>query len=117
MAYINLTTNQFYFGPNMPPGPDWQQVSTEEFNSLIAGGWTPTEYIPPYRVSKDTIVSRVDAAGKLTDLMAMIAGLTAEQQFLWDNYAWFWDDNPTVNAMCVQLGLDPAVILAPDPFI
>lgn len=117
MAYINLTTNQFYFGPNMPPGPDWQQVSTEEFNSLIAGGWNPTEYIPPYRVSKDTIVSRVDAAGKLTDLMAMIASLTAEQQFLWDNYAWFWNDNPTVNAMCVQLGLDPAVILAPDPFI
>lgn len=117
MAYINLTTNQFYFGPNMPPGPDWQQVSIEEFNSLIAGGWNPTEYIPPYRVSKDTIVSRVDTAGKLTDLMAMIASLTAEQQFLWDNYAWFWNDNPTVNAMCVQLGLDPAVILAPDPFI
>jgi hypothetical protein len=117
MAYINLTTNQYYFGPNMPPGPDWQQVSTEEFNSLIAGGWNPTEYIPPYRVSKDTIVSRVDTAGKLTDLMAMIAGLTAEQRFLWDNYAWFWNDNPTVNAMCVQLGLDPAVILAPDPFI
>jgi hypothetical protein len=117
MAYINLTTNQFYFGPNMPPGPDWQQVSIEEFNSLIAGGWNPTEYIPPYRVSKDTIVSRVDTAGKLTDLMAMIASLTAEQQFLWDNYAWFWNDNPTVNAMCVQLGLDPAVILAPDPYL
>jgi hypothetical protein len=117
MVYINLTTNQFYFGQNMPPGPDWQQVSTEEFNSLIAGGWNPTEYIPPYRVSKDTIVSRVDAAGKLTDLMTMIAGLTAEQQFLWDNYAWFWNNNPTVNAMCVQLGLDPAVILAPDPYL
>ena len=45
------------------------------------------------------------------------AGLPAEQQFLWDNYAWFWNNNPTVNAMCVQLGLDPAVILAPDPYL
>jgi hypothetical protein len=71
----------------------------------------------PYRVSKDTITSRVLDAGKLPDLMTLISGLPAEQQFLWDNYAWFWSDNPTVNAMCVQLGLDPAVILAPDPYL
>ena len=71
----------------------------------------------PYRVSKDTITSRVLDAGKLPDLMTLIAGLPPEQQFLWDNYAWFWSNNPTVNAMCVQLGLDPAVILAPDPYL
>lgn len=71
----------------------------------------------PYRVSKDTICSRVLAAGKLPDLMTLIDGLPAEQQFLWDNYAWFWNNNPTVNAMCVQLGLDPAIILAPDPYL
>lgn len=71
----------------------------------------------PYRVSKDTITSRVLDAGKLPDLMTLIAGLPPEQQFLWDNYAWFWNNNPTVNAMCAQLGLDPAVILAPDPYL
>lgn len=117
MIYINLTTNQYFTGSMMPPGPGWQQVTNEEFNSLCASGWTPTLYVPPYRVSKDTIVSRVDTAGKLSDLMTTISSLPAEQQFLWDNYAWFWSDNPTINAMCIQLGLDPAVILAPDPYL
>ena len=68
-------------------------------------------------VSKDTITSRVLDAGKLPDLMTLIAGLPAEQQFLWTNYAWFWNNNQTVIAMCAQLGLDPAVILAPDPYL
>ena len=71
----------------------------------------------PYRVSKDTITSRVLDAGKLPDLMTLIAGLPPEQQFLWTNYAWFWNNNPTALAMCAQLGLDPAVILAPDPYL
>jgi hypothetical protein len=117
MAYINLTTNQYYFGNSMPPGDGWQQVTIEEFNALRAGGWDPTAYVPPYRVSKDTITSRVLDAGKIPDLMAVINGLPAEQQFLWTNYAWFWNDNPTAIAICVQLGLDPAVILAPDPYL
>jgi hypothetical protein len=117
MNWINLTTNQCYFGPDQPPGSGWQQVSTEEFNELRASGWNPTPYIPPYRVSKDTITSRVLDAGKISDLMAVINGLPAEQQFLWTNYAWFWNDNPTAIAICAQLGLDPAVILAPDPYL
>ena len=71
----------------------------------------------PYRVSKDTITTRVLDAGKLPDLMTLIASLPAEQQFLWTNYAWFWNNNQTVIAMCAQLGLDPAIILAPDPYL
>lgn len=71
----------------------------------------------PYRVSKDTITTRVLDAGKLPDLMSLIAGLPAEQQFLWTNYAWFWNNNQTIIAMCAQLGLDPAIILAPDPYL
>jgi len=117
MAYINLTTNQCYFGNSMPPGDGWQQVTIEEFNALRAGGWDPTAYVPPYRVSKDTITSRVVEAGKLADLMALIASLTPEQQFLWGGFSWFWGDNATVAGMCQQLGLDPAVILAPDPYL
>jgi len=117
MIYINLTTNQYYTGQPMPLGAGWQQVTNEEFNALRASGWDPTEYIPPYRVSKDTITSRVLDAGKITDLMAVIAGLNAEEQFLWTNYAWFWNNNPTALAICAQLGLDPAVILAPDPYL
>lgn len=71
----------------------------------------------PYRVSKDTITSRVLDAGKIPDLMAVIDGLNAEEQFLWTNYAWFWNTNPTAIAICARLGLDPAVILAPDPYL
>jgi hypothetical protein len=71
----------------------------------------------PYRVSKDTIVSRVLAAGKLNDLIALTNGLPEDRAYLWDNFAWFWNTNPTIIGMCQQLGLDPAVILAPDPYL
>lgn len=117
MNWVNTVSNEYYFGEIKPPGVDWRSVTTEEFNALRAAGWNPTEYVPPYRVSKDTICSRVLDAGKLPDLMTLISGLPAEQQFLWTNYAWFWNDNATVLAMCAQLGLDPAVILAPDPYL
>jgi hypothetical protein len=82
-------------------------------------GWVVKLLPPPqpYRVSKDTITSRVLAAGKIPDLMAVIASLNAEEQFLWTNYAWFWNNNPTALAICAQLGLDPAVILAPDHYL
>jgi hypothetical protein len=82
-------------------------------------GWVVKPLPPPapYRVSKDTIVSRVLAAGKLNDLIALTDSLPADQAYLWNNFAWFWDTNPTIIAMCQQLGLDPAVILAPDPYL
>ena len=82
-------------------------------------GWVVNPIPPPapYRVSKDTITSRVLDAGKLPDLMTLISGLPAEQQFLWTNYAWFWNNNQTALAVCAQLGLDPAIILAPDPYL
>ena len=82
-------------------------------------GWVVKPLPPPqpYRVSKDTITSRVLDAGKIPELMAVIDGLPAEQQFLWTNYAWFWNTNQTAIAICAQLGLDPAVILAPDPYL
>jgi len=117
MMYINQTTGQYYIGDTMPAGAGWSAATNDEWNALIAGGWNPTLYVPPYRVSKDTITSRVLEAGKIPDLMAVISGLPAEQQFLWTNYAWFWNDNSTAIAICAQLGLDPAVILAPDPYL
>lgn len=117
MPQINTVTNQFTFELKPVDKPDWRFASNEEWNVLIAEGWMPTKYIPDYRVSKDTITSRVIEAGKLPDLIALIAGLPADQQFLWTNFAWFWNTNTTVAGMCAQLGLDPAVILAEDPYI
>ena len=117
MPKINITSNQFTFDPRPISLPDWETVSNERWNELIAQGWTPTEYIFPYRVSKDTIMSRVLEAGKVSDLMAVIAALSAEDQFLWTNYAWFWNTNQTAISICQQLGLDPVIVLAPDPYL
>ena len=117
MIYINQVAGEYYNGDIAPSGSDWVSCTIDEWNVLIAGGWTPSLYIPPYRVSKDTITSRIVQANKLNDLMALIATLPADQQFLWSNFAWFWSTNPTVIGMCQQLGLDPAVILASDPYL
>jgi hypothetical protein len=109
-----------------------RQFDDAWFNACVAAnnpkvdGWVlmapqPTPPPPPppqpYRVSKDTIVSRVLAAGKLNALIALTSSLPEDQAYLWDNFAWFWDTNPTIVGMCTQLGLDPAVILAPDPYL
>lgn len=78
--------------------------------------------IPPpeperWRVSKDTMLSRVEAAGMVPQVMAAIASMPQETQFLWTNYAWFWNDNAQIVAMCQAFGLDPEIILARDEFI
>ena len=118
--YINTTT-----GEERQFDDAWFNACVAANNPKVAG-WVlmvpqpvppPPEPPGPYRVSKDTITSRVLDAGKLPDLMTLIAGLPAEQQFLWTNYAWFWNNNQTALAMCAQLGLDPAIILAPDPYL
>lgn len=70
-----------------------------------------------WRVSKDTMLGRVEAAGMVAQVMAAIANMPAETQFLFTNYAWFWSDNAQIVAMCQAFGLDPAVVLAPDEFI
>lgn len=100
----------------VPPSYD---PATQQAPMWENGVWVvnPIPAPKPYRVSKDTITSRVLDAGKVADLMTLIASLPSEQQFLWTNYAWFWSNNSTVLGMCSQLGLDPAIILAPDPYL
>lgn len=71
--------------------------------------------VQPHRVLKDTIMLRIEAAGKLEGFMAVINSLDAVQRFKWDQSSWFLSDNPLVVAGVIRLELDPAVILAPDP--
>lgn len=71
----------------------------------------------PYRVSKDTIVYRIIELNKLPDLIALTSSLPTDQKYLWDNFAWFWSNNQTIRGMAVQIGLDPDIVLAPDPFL
>lgn len=117
MPQINRSENLFSFTPNPITASGWETITNEEWNDLIKNGWVGTQYVLPHRVSKDTICSRVLDAGKLTDLMTLIGALSAEQQFLWTNYAWFWSNNSTVTGICQQLGLETSVILAPDPYL
>jgi hypothetical protein len=77
----------------------------------------PTPQPERWRVSKDTMLGRVEAAGMVPQVMAAIASMPPETQFLWTNYAWFWNDNAQIVAMCQAFGLDPAEILARDEFI
>ena len=118
------------------------ETDTQVVDNLIRKGWqvtTPPNYDPateqppvwedcgwvvhplppkqPYRVSKDTITYRVMEAGKTADLINLISSLTTEQQFYWNNFAWFWSNNQTVISMCQQLRLDANVILAEDPYL
>ncbi len=71
----------------------------------------------PWRVSKDTLISRVLAVGKLPEVMAALAQQTAEQQFVFEHSAWFWSTNPTLRGLCTALGMDPDVIMARDEFL
>lgn len=117
MNWVNTVINNYFFGDTQPIGDDWRSVTTEEFNALRASGWEPTEYVPPYRVSKDTITDRIFNAGKLPDLISLISTLPTEQKFLWENYSWFWSNNETVRSMATQIGLNPDEILSQDPYI
>jgi len=77
----------------------------------------PTPEPERWRVSKDTMLGRVEAAGMIPAAMAAIGSMPEQTQFLWTNFAWFWSDNAQLVAMCNALGLDPAVILARDEFL
>jgi len=70
----------------------------------------------PHRVSKDTMLVRVEAAGKVAEVMGLIEALPPDEQFLFTNFAWFWSDNARIRAMCAAVGVDPDVILAEDEF-
>lgn len=105
----------------------WTDFSTlaaaEAWRDANAPGATIESIEPPtpeperWRVSKDTMLGRVEAAGMVAQVMAAIASMPQETQFLWTNYAWFWNDNAQITAMCQAFGLDPAQILARDEFI
>ena len=102
-----------------PPviGGGWETVSVEDFNALRASGWSPSEYVKPWRVSKDTIITRVRAAHKLPEVIVTLATQPAEEQFVWDHSAWFWSTNATLRGLCTHLQMDPDAILARDEFL
>jgi len=107
-----------------------KEILDEQYAAWIAAGnpkanayepYTPPVVEPeppqPWRVSKDTIISRVLASGALPQVMAALAAQSEEQQFVFAQSAWFWSTNPTLRGLCGALGLDADEILAPDPYL
>jgi len=71
----------------------------------------------PWRVSKDTMVARIVAAGALPKVMAVMSQQPADKQFVFLHSAWFHSDNAELRGLCSALGMDPDVILARDEFL
>ena len=70
----------------------------------------------PWRVSKDTLISRVVAANALPQVMAAMAQQSAEDQFVFLHSAWFSSDNQRLRGLAAALNLDADALLAPDPY-
>ena len=112
----------------------WRQISRDEFdayllarkaqadaaraNEAAAKAVEPPSPTSRWRVSKDTIITRLSAnPGDLANVMAALATQSEEQRFIFNQLAWFWSDNPTLRGLCADLGIDADALLAPDPFL
>jgi len=73
----------------------------------------------PWRVSKDTIMTRLDAVGKLAAAKTLLEAQTPLDQYRFNHAAWFWNTNARLRGLCAHasIALDPAAVLAPDEFL
>jgi hypothetical protein len=106
---LHLTPTQAY-----PAPAGFVAVAYSESHDALPVA-TVSEPVTPHRVLKDTIILRVEAAGKLADLMALHASLPALQRWQFDQAHWFSSDNALILGGLAQLNLNTAVILAVDP--
>jgi hypothetical protein len=116
---------QVQIGGNLPSS-NWVTLTEEAYAQLlenykeqavvfVAAHTIPPPAAEPHHVLKDTIIQRIKAAGKLSDMAYLVSQLQADQKFEFDHSTWFHSDNPLIVAGIQQLELDPSVILAPDP--
>jgi hypothetical protein len=98
------------------------EVEAQEI-ALGKNYWTPNENgtgllskppIPKYKISKDTIINRIDAAGKLSDAAVIYSSSSDEDKMRYDGNSWFWSDNPRILGLIEALGLNPSIILSRD---
>lgn len=106
-------------------GEQWEEMSEAELSAWVsaelASGWQPIAQntdtpIAVWRVSKDTLITRVVAANALPQVMAAMAQQSAEDQFVFLHSAWFHSDNARLRGLCAALNLDADALLAPDPY-
>lgn len=102
-----------------------REATTQELADIAEGKtyWTPSANggqlsAPPaakWKVSKDTIIQRITAAGKVADAAALYAAQSDADKFVWDGSSWFWSDNSTLIGLASGIGLDASDLLAKDP--
>lgn len=115
MIYRVITTNGYIEFHTLAEAEQWRDANAPG-GEIIERSNEPPEP-EPHRVSKDTMLYRVEQAGKVQDAITLINTLPPDQQFLFTNYAWFWSDNAIAIGMVQALGLDPSEILAEDPWL
>jgi hypothetical protein len=110
----------------LPPGHDLLFGDEAELQAYLEehradyDHWEQQNNLPsPHRVSKDTIMSRIAEHGdeKVIALDDILLQQPRAKQILWRDYAWFESDNENVVQLVQAIGLDPAAILAPDPYL
>ena len=103
-----------------PTGAPGEEAMTEADFIAWRDAQPPLDSEPSerWRVSKDTIITRLSAnPGDLANVMAALGTQSAEQQFIFTQSAWFWSDNDTLRGLCAALGIDAEALLDRDPFL
>jgi hypothetical protein len=86
----------------------------------LTRAWRVETFEPdPWRVSKDTLWSRLKAAIGLSSAVAYIDALTTEDRVDWDASAWFWSNGP-MRARLLAAGFTEEQVgqlLSRDPYL
>ena len=95
------------------------QAALEELRAQHAEALATYNARPiPYRVSKDTVMSRVASHGydKVVQLDDVLLQQPRAMQILWRDFGWFMSNNTNVIGLIRQIDLDPTEILARETF-
>lgn len=109
--YLPLAVGATASQTSMPQN-EMRALKEQHADAIVAYNSRPIKH----RVGKGTIMDRIEASGKLPQVMAIFASQSAEDQFRWTNNPWFWSTNATLRGLCAHLGLDADALLAPDPY-
>ena len=112
-APIQAAGGRVWWGVPKPPnldlmrtGETYRPMTPEEIAARNAAN-RPSRW----RVSKATLIERIEAAGKLAEFAGAIGQATPLQQFRFSQVSSLWSDNAQVIGVVQALGLEPGVIL------
>lgn len=110
-AASNAGYKSWLAGGGIPTRIDSEESLWEVLNAQFPAG-LPADLTPPVIIPKRVIVDRLHVAGKLEAAKAALDAADLYTQERWNTRTDIYADDPTALAMCQQIGVDPAVILA-----